>query len=300
MPTNFELTARPVRSERVLLLVLVTTFISELVIMKILPHILPSGIEDTYEAVADSCLLTLVVAPVLWIVAVRPIQRLAQSRMHFLRRAMTSQEAERRRITMDLHDGLGQSLTSLMLGLRALQETTSDARVRQQAEDLRTMGAAIHDDLRRIVRGLRPGILDQSGLMAAIERLVHDVQQPGVREVDFEVDGLSNVRLDADLEIAAFRIVQEAVSNSVQHSSANNLRVTLAATKTNLVLRIADNGKGFDASAVLNRADCPYGLMSIRERAMISGGTAEIQTSPNGGTVVSARLPLLIRTEHDA
>ena len=300
MPTNFELTARPVRSERVLLLVLVTTFISELVIMKILPHMLPSGVEDTYEAVADSCLLTLIVAPVLWIVAVRPIQRLAQSRMHFLRRAMTSQEAERRRITMDLHDGLGQSLTSLMLGLRALEETTSDATLRQQTEDLRTMGAVIHDDLRRIVRGLRPAILDQSGLVAAIERLVHDVQQPGVREVEFEVDGLSNVRLDADLEIAAFRIVQEAVSNSVQHSSANNLRVTLAAKKNNLVLRIADNGNGFDASAVLSRTDFHYGLMSIRERAMISGGTADIQTSPNGGTIVSARLPLLIRTENDA
>ena len=132
MPTRFELTTQPVRAGRLFLLALVTTFIGELAIMKILPHILPSGWDDTSEAFADACLLTLVVAPFYWAVAVRPIERLAQSRMHFLRRALTSQEEERRRITQDLHDGLGQSLTSLMLGLRAMEETTTDARIREQ------------------------------------------------------------------------------------------------------------------------------------------------------------------------
>lgn len=297
MPARFELTTQPVRAGRLLLLVLVTTFAGEYFIMKILPAILPSGCGDTFEAVADAFLLTLVVAPVLWVVAVRPIQRLAQSRMHFLRRALTSQEEERQRITQDLHDGLGQSLTSLMLGLRAMEETTTDAKVREQAEELRRMGAGIHEDLRRIVRGLRPAILDQLGLVAAIERLVDEVRQMGISKMEFEVAGLSGMRLNADLETAAFRIVQEALSNAVRHSAAKTMRVSVRVHEDELELRIADDGKGFDPSAVLHGGHDSYGLLSIRERAMISGGSAEIQSSPETGTVVSAHLPLLVRSD---
>lgn len=299
MPTRFELTTQPVQAGRLFLLGIVTTFIGELVIMKILPHILPTGCGDTFEAVADSCLLTIVVAPVLWLVAVRPIQRLAQSRMQFLRRALTSQEEERRRITQDLHDGLGQSLTSLMLGLRTMEETTTDGKVLQQAKELRKMGAGIHDDLRRIVKGLRPAILDQLGLVAAIERLVEEVRHAGIGTVEFKAEGFTGMRLNADLESTAFRIVQEAISNSVRHSSTKQLRVTLAARNGELEIRVADNGRGFDAAAVVNGGTGGYGLLSIRERAMMCGGRAEIETSPNAGTLVFAHLPLLIRSEND-
>lgn len=299
MPTRFDLTTQPVRAGRLFLLALIATFIGELAIMSMLPHILPTGWDDTSTAFADACLLTLVVAPFFWVVAVRPVERLAQSRMQFLRRALTSQEEERRRITQDLHDGLGQSLTSLMLGLRAMEETTTDSKIRERAEVLRRMGAGIHDDLRRIVRGLRPAILDQLGLVAAIERLVEEVRQAGTGTVEFDAVGFSGLRLNADLESTAFRIVQEAISNSVRHSSAKHLRVSLGVHKDTLELRVADNGKGFDVAAVLNGGTGSYGLLSIRERAMISGGRAEIQTSPDAGTIVSAHLPLLIRSEID-
>jgi signal transduction histidine kinase len=217
--------------------------------------------------------------------------------MHFLRRALTSQEEERRRITQELHDGIGQSLTSLMLGLRAMEETTTEGNVRAQAESLRTMGAGIHDDLRRIVRGLRPAILDQLGLVAAIERLVEDVRQTQMNTVEFNSLGLNGLRLSADLESTAFRIVQEAIANSIRHSSATQLNVTLMVRDGALELQIADNGRGFDGPTVLNSGNRGYGLLSIRERAMMAGGRAEIQTSPGAGTVVSAQLPLALRNE---
>lgn len=298
MPTRFELTAEPIRPLRLLLLALVMTFIGEYVIMRLIPYLLPEGTGKTLEAVADACLLTIIVAPVLWAVAIRPIEQLGQSRMHFLRRALTSQEEERRRITQDLHDGLGQSLTSLMLGLRAMEETTSDPRVCEQAKTLRTMGAAIHDDLRRIVRGLRPAILDQLGLVAAIERLVEEVGQAGGPLVAYKVIGMERLRLSPDLETTAFRIVQEAVSNSVRHSQCSELQVSLIVHERELELNISDNGRGFDGSTIFSGGKFSYGLLSIRERAMISGGRAEIRTSAGDGTTVTAFLPLSIRARN--
>jgi len=297
MPARLELTTQPVRVGRLLLLALATTFVSEYAIMKFLPHVLPEDCGDTCEAVVDSCILTLFVAPVLWVVAVRPIQRLAQSRMHFLRRSLTSQEEERLRITRDIHDGIGQSLTSLLLGLRAMEETTTDDKSRENARSLRAMGAEIHDDLRRIVRGLRPAILDQSGLVAAIERLVDDVTHADMVSIELDAGALAGIRLSTELESTAFRILQEAISNALRHSSAKHIRVILGTQNNELELTVSDDGKGFDASTIFQNENGSYGLLSIRERAMICAGRAEIQTSPGSGTTVSARLPLVMRSE---
>ena len=297
MPNRFELTTQPVRVGRLLLLALATTFLAEFFIMNILRYLLPADFSDTSKALADSVLLTLIVAPFLWIIAVVPIQRLAQSRMHFLRRALTSQEDERRRITRDIHDGIGQSLTSLMLGLRTMEETVTDATIRIHTVSLRKIGAEIHDDLRRIVRGLRPMILDQLGLVAAIEQLLGELRNLGTSAMVLDASDLAGVRLNADLESTAFRILQEAISNSLRHSSASHIRVVLAIRNDKLELSVSDNGKGFETSTMYLHKGGGHGLLSIRERAMICGGRAEITTSPGGGTTISAELPLIMRGE---
>lgn len=297
MPHRFDLTPPPVRAGRLLLLALSTTFLAEFFIMNILSYLLPEDCSDTTKAVADSILLTLIVAPFLWIIAVVPIQRLAQSRMRFLRRALTSQEDERRRITRDIHDGIGQSLTSLMLGLRTMEETATDPTIRKHTVSLRTLGAEIHDDLRRIVHGLRPMILDQLGLAAAIERLIEELRNSGTSEIVLDAGDVAGVRLNAELELAAFRILQEAISNSLQHASASHIRVVLAIKNDNLELCVSDNGKGFETSAVFRHQGGGNGLLSIRERATICGGRAEIMTSLGSGTTISAGLPLNLRSE---
>lgn len=297
MPNRYELTTQPVRAGRLLLLALATTFLAEFFIMNILSHLLPADCSDTTKALADSILLTLIVAPFLWIIAIVPIQRLAQSRMHFLGRALTSQEHERRRITRDIHDGIGQSLTSLMLGLRTMEETATDATIRSHTVSLRKIGAEIHDDLRRIVRGLRPMILDQLGLVAAIERLLEELRNSGTSAIVLDAGDVAGVRLNAELESTAFRILQEAISNSLRHASASHIRVSLAIQNDNLELSVSDDGKGFDTSALFRHEGCGHGLLSIRERAMICRGRAEIVTSPGGGTTISAELPLIMRSE---
>lgn len=296
MPSRLELTTEPVKAGPLFLFALATTFVTEYVIMTLLPLILPAGCDPTCVAIVDSCLLTLVVAPVLWVIAVRPIQRLAQSRMHLLRRSLVSQEDERQRITRDIHDGIGQSLTSLMLGLRAMEETTSDSRVLENARSLRAMGAVIHEDLRRIVRGLRPAILDQLGLVAAMERLIEDLSRTGKMTIELDTSRLAGLRLNNELESNAFRILQEAISNSLRHSSAKHISVTIGIQNDELDITVSDDGIGFDSSIVFQNEHGSYGLLSIRERAMICGGRAEIQTSIGSGTKVSARLPLTLRS----
>lgn len=267
--------------------------------MKLLPHILPPSCGATCEAIADACLLTLVVAPVLWGTAVLPLQRLAQSRIHFLRRALTSQEEERQRITREIHDGIGQSLTSLLLGLRAMEETTTDTRTCENAKSLRELGAGIHEELRRIVRGLRPAILDQLGLAAAVLRLVEDLRNTSGAEIELDTQELASVRLDTELESNAYRILQEAIANAIRHASSNHIQVRVRTKEDNLELTVSDDGHGFDMSHVLQNVREGYGILSIRERAMICGGTAELTTTAGGGTTVFARLPLQIRRETD-
>lgn len=292
MQTRVELTTQPVRPGRLLLLVLATAFVAECIIMKVLPYVLPEGCGDTCTAVADAVLLSFVTAPFLWVIAVLPVQRLARSRMHFLQRALTSQEEERRRITRDIHDGIGQSLTSLLLGLRALEENSSDPSIRKHLEALRKTGAEIHSDLRRIVRGLRPAILDQSGLAAAIERLMEDVRPSGTALMSLDVDGIMGLRLNADLESTAFRILQEALSNAWRHSDATHIHVVVAVRSNTLELAVIDDGKGFDPNSVFRGNDYGNGLISIRERVMIYGGRAEIRTSRGDGTKITVVLPL--------
>jgi signal transduction histidine kinase len=183
-----------------------------------------------------------------------------------------------------------------MLGLRAMEETTSDSRVLENARSLRAMGAVIHEDLRRIVRGLRPAILDQLGLVAAMERLVEDLSRPGKMSIELDTSRLAGLRLNNELESNAFRILQEAISNSLRHSSAKHICVTIGIQNDELDITVSDDGIGFDSSVVFQNEHGSYGLLSIRERAMICGGRAEIQTSIGSGTKVSARLPLTMRS----
>ena len=299
MPTRFDLTTQPVRVKRLLFISLATAFVAEYVIMKLLPFVLPDGCSDTCEALIDSCLLTLVVAPVLWATAVLPLQRLAQSRIHFLRRSLTTQEEERQRITREIHDGIGQSLTSLLLGLRAMEETTTDARTSENAKSLRELGAGIHEELRRIVRGLRPAILDQLGLAAAVQRMVEEFRIASTAKIELTTDDLEGIRLDSSVESNAYRILQEAIVNCIRHASADHIRVSIEVRDECLELSVTDDGKGFAISSVVQNHGGGYGILSIRERAMICGGTAELVSAVGAGATVFTKLPLQNRRDSD-
>lgn len=296
MPDRVELNLYPVKPQRIFLTVLLVAFATEFGVMRMLPLIVPQGSSKTFEAIVDAFLMTVIVAPVIWFTVVRPIELLSRSRMLFLRRSMIAQESERRRIKQELHDGLGQTLTSMLLGLRAIEETSSDPKVVEIIHQLRPVGASIHDDLRRIVSGLHPAILDQGGLVDAVSQLIDQLKLASKACFYLNSKGVESKRFDRNYETLVYRIIQESLNNAVKHSDATEIHVDLELeVQGALRIRVNDNGHGF-AAKVASGTQTSYGLIGLRERALAVGGHIEI-TSGRSGTTVSAVLPGLKEEE---
>ena len=199
---------------------------------------------------------------------------------------VTAREEERRRLRRDLHDGLGPSLGAVALRIDAARNVLrkdparGDEMLVQAREDARAALA----DVRRLVHDLRPPALDDVGLLAAIRQQAH--KMPGLTVTVDGGDGLD--RLPAAVEVAAYRIVSEALTNVVKHASASACAVTLAVDDGDLVVEVADDGVGI-------RPETPagVGLVSIRERVAELGGHCRIECPGEHGTLVRAVLPLL-------
>jgi signal transduction histidine kinase len=216
--------------------------------------------------------------------AVRLTADLRQSR----ERLVSAREEERRRLRRDLHDGLGAQLAGLTVQagvLRGLVRRDPEA-AEQLVDELRGELRAAIADIRRLVYGLRPPALDDLGLAGALERLAEQAGADGLRvSVDVRVpDG--GAELSAATEVAAFRIVQEALTNVVRHASASACDVRVTVGADDVAVEVTDDGRGLPADL---RAG--VGLHSMRERAAEMGGTCEIGPAPGGGTRVVARLP---------
>jgi signal transduction histidine kinase len=291
MMDRLDLTPYPIKPHRIIAILLCVSFASEFLVMQLLPLIVPQGSSKTLEAAIDSCLLSLMLAPALWFGIVRPIQRLSESRMLFLRRSILAQEAERRRIKGELHDGLGQTLTSLQLGLRALEETTKEHQTVDGLKQLRKIGASIHEELRRLVAGLHPTVLDQGGLIEAISSLIAEFRVVSKVEIEQKTTGFDRISLDKNFETTVYRIVQEALVNSVKHSQATHIVVDLELRDSTLTVMVQDNGTGFPVDQEITTSRNGFGLVGLRERAMSMGGHVEINSSKLG-TRISAKFPI--------
>lgn len=279
---------------RLFALLLLSIFAVEAVVMLVLPQILPQPSSVSFTALIDACLLTSLLAPLIWILVIRPLQRLAEIRHQLLALTLATQEEERRRIARDLHDDLGQSLTSLLVGLRTIEEASSEEAIRQQIQKLRQIGSDTHEEIRRLARGLRPAVLDDIGLQPALERLFNELCS--IQDIDAQLDpGIQELpRLPGEIETACYRIVQEATANAIRHGAATKLRLGLRYTPQEIRLSIRDNGRGFDTSKVLRGTDAeaPFGLMNIFERAWLCGGTVSLQSQPGEGATIDVRIPL--------
>ncbi len=201
-------------------------------------------------------------------------------------RLVTAREEERRRLRRDLHDGLGPQLAALTLKIETIRNRF--ARERELDAMLVELTARTQDalaDIRRLVYGLRPPALDELGLLAAI-RQAAQADQAGLRVTVNAPDSLPP--LPAAVEVAAYRIAQEALTNVVRHAGANACEISLTLDETSnlLRLRIADDGQGLPADV-----SAGVGLLSMRERAEELGGRWRIDARDGGGTVVSVELP---------
>lgn len=210
------------------------------------------------------------------------------------RRQLDALERERRDIARELHDGLGQLLTAVRLRLNnglATDDRAERLGLLKQADD--EIGQAL-DDVRRLSRNLRPSALDDFGLDAALRWLVESVTSALAKPpaLDIRIADLDR-QLDPEIETACFRIAQEALTNAVKYARANTIRVELVAGGEGLSLEVSDDGSGFDVAVAREAASNgkSFGMVSMRERAHLVGGTLTICSAPDAGTQITAWLP---------
>lgn len=210
-------------------------------------------------------------------------------RRQLLERVIAAQEEERRRISRELHDSTSQSLTSLMVGLRTLESSCDVLQVHQHTRELRHVVSQVLDDLHTLAVQLRPSVLDDLGLAAALERLVQEWSRRHRIRTDLVVH-IGEERLSDSLETALYRIVQEALTNVARHAQASSVSVLVERRAQSVVAVIEDDGLGFDAAHI--RSEGRLGLAGIRERAELLGGSLTIESSPGSGASLFIQLPL--------
>jgi PAS domain S-box-containing protein len=211
----------------------------------------------------------------------------------FLRRLLISQEEERQRISRDLHDHVGQQMTALRLRLHALQDQLDDAAsLPPKVSELAAMLKKLDEDLDFLAWELRPADLDHLGLASALEAYIREWSGNYSVEADFLFLGEGGVTLPRETQINLYRIVQEALNNTLKYAEATRVSVTVNQKDGHLVFIVEDDGKGFEPERATTQPGKGLGIVGMRERAALAGGSLEIESSPGEGTTVIVRVPV--------
>jgi PAS domain S-box-containing protein len=211
-----------------------------------------------------------------------------------LKRIITSQEEERRKIARDIHDHLGQQMTALRLSLEALcARSDVDPSIAEPTLRTQQLAEELDRSIDFLTWELRPASLDHFGLSAALRHLVTGWSERFGIPADYGATGTEGLRLAPEVETNLYRVAQEALHNVVKHAEATRVSVLLEWRDRRVVLVIEDNGRGFIQPDVRRRRSTPgLGLVGMRERAVLVGGELEIESSPGGGTTIFVRVPL--------
>ncbi|WP_193782875.1 HAMP domain-containing sensor histidine kinase [Streptomyces sp. E5N91] len=212
------------------------------------------------------------------------LDRLENERATSSARVLLAQEAERRRIAQELHDEVGQSMTAILLVLGRAADDAEEP-LRDELHQAQEITRESLDEVRRLVRRLRPGVLDDLGLISALSSLTHDfATHTGLRVVRrFDAD---LPVLDHESELVLYRVAQESLTNAARHADAERLEVGLAHADAAVTLTVADDGRGIEA------AHEGAGIRGMRERALLIGAALDITSAPGAGTRIRLTAPL--------
>lgn len=218
-----------------------------------------------------------------------------QARYRVGERIIRAQEEERRRVAREIHDGPAQSMANVVLRAEICERLLSAKRpeVAQELAQLKMLVKESLREVRKIIFNLRPMALDDLGLVPTLHRYLENLREQDNLQVKLTVLG-EEKRLSSTLEVAVFRMIQEAVNNARKHAQANVIQATLEFAPDEIRASVHDDGVGFDVE-VVQRAwheRQSFGLMSMRERIELLDGEFMVRSSPQGGgTTVTARLP---------
>ncbi|MFD7436387.1 HAMP domain-containing sensor histidine kinase [Streptomyces sp. NPDC059861] len=210
------------------------------------------------------------------------LDRLEEERATSSARALSAQEAERHRVSQELHDEVGQTLTAVLLELTRVAGEAPPA-VREELRQVQETTRGSLEEIRRIARRLRPGVLDELGLTAALKALTTEFTHPGLsvrHHLDTDLPPLGR-----DTELVLYRVAQEGLTNTARHARARHAELTLRRTDAGVELRIHDDGRGIGA------APEGAGIRGMRERALLIGAGLALGPRPGGGTDVRITVP---------
>lgn len=212
------------------------------------------------------------------------LDRLESERGASSAQALAAQEGERQRIAQELHDEIGQSLTVVLLGLKRVLDRAPEG-LREELHAVQELVRSCLDEVRQVARRLRPGVLEDLGLISAMTALATDFERasgvPVTRRLDQQLP-----ELDRDAELVLYRIAQEGLTNIARHAGASRVELALTREHTGVLLRIADDGRGLGSSAE------GAGIRGMRERALLIGADLLVETPGAGGTEVRLLVPV--------
>jgi NarL family two-component system response regulator LiaR len=227
---------------------------------------------------------------------VKPETRSEEELRRLTGRLLEVQEEERRQVAYDIHDGLGQLMTAASMHLEAFAGRRRPLQPRQVESELTRARRCLNEavvEMRRMVSDLGPLLLEGMGLVEAARRLLTETAERAGWQVELEDETCSD-RLDPSAEIALFRIVQEALANAVKHAQTDRVRLSFKKSDHLISVEVRDWGKGFDEAGLRRRRQRgrPVGLLGMRERASLIGGSVHIESKPGRGTLIRATVPV--------
>jgi signal transduction histidine kinase len=217
-----------------------------------------------------------------------------RDRVRLLRQIVRAQEDERRRIARDIHDQGGQQMTALRLNLAAIdQGCDGDAEIREKVEQTKNIAERLDADVDFLAWELRPAALDDIGVAEAMGTFVRQWSKHSGVEAQFHTTGLDKERLSPETETNLYRIMQEALNNTMKYAQASRVDVLLERRDNQVVLIVEDDGAGFNPKEEIGGEDHKgMGLIGMRERAALVGGTLQIESEPKKGTTIFVRVPI--------
>ncbi|MFQ5988271.1 MAG: sensor histidine kinase, partial [Dehalococcoidia bacterium] len=230
------------------------------------------------------------------------VQRKEAARGELLREVISIQEEERKRISRGLHDETSQALTSLAVGLEAALAALPPGAngVKAKLREMQSLAINTLDEIHRVIYELRPTLLDDLGLIAAVKWYAEGHLEAAGIKMYLETAGQERT-LPPHVETAVFRIVQEAITNIVRHAGAESTSISLEFRESSIGVYIEDDGTGFDLDEVMSSADRRrgLGLLGMKERVELLGGSLSLRSRPGLGTQVAVEIPLERESAHE-
>lgn len=208
---------------------------------------------------------------------------------------LEGQEEERKRLAMDIHDGIGQMLTSLKFQIESIDLLKSKEEATQKLVDIQDLISQVIKEVRRVTFNLKPTVLGDFGLQAGLNVFVREISKLTEIELSYTVESSENIRLPQKVENNIFRIIQEAINNAIKYSKASRIEITYKQTETELTITVQDNGEGFDEELVESRnmnIESGRGFFNMYERTEYVNGHLDIRSSLNEGTKVTLHVPV--------